>query len=129
MKGALDEKMQPDLSPANLRRSVIDCTDALGTYIDMFEPSRLNGVTPVEDVMATLKQLLAEGLIKYIGLSEVNGDTLRKAEKVDHPLLMTPRTFVTYLRLFQVAHVTAVEVEVSPWSYSEATQKGGIVPY
>lgn len=40
-------------------------------------------MTPIEEVMKCLKELQDEGLIGYIGLSEVNADTLRKAEKVN----------------------------------------------
>lgn len=39
-------------------------------------------MTSIEEVMKSLKELQDEGLIGYIGLSEVNADTLRKAEKV-----------------------------------------------
>lgn len=59
---------------------------------------------PIEDAMKTLSELVKEGKFTYIGLSECSADTLRKAHAV-HP-------------------VTAVEIEVSPWSYEDETKKG-----
>lgn len=37
---------------------------------------------PLEDVMRTLKALKEEGLFKDVGLSEVGGETIRRASKV-----------------------------------------------
>ena len=49
--------------------------------IDLFEPARLDGVHSVEETTHSLKTLVDEGLISYVGL-EVNADTLRRACKV-----------------------------------------------
>lgn len=50
--------------------------------LDHFEPARLDHHHPVEEVVQSLKQLVDEGLFSYIGLSEVNASTLRRAVKV-----------------------------------------------
>jgi pyridoxine 4-dehydrogenase len=63
---------------------VVDSAKALGNVkkIDLFEPARLDGVHSIEKITQSLKTLVDEGLISYIGLSEVNADTLRRACKV-----------------------------------------------
>lgn len=63
---------------------MLDSAKALGNVkkIDLFEPARLDGVHSIEKITQSLKTLVDEGLISYIGLSEVNADTLRRACKV-----------------------------------------------
>ncbi|KAL3149998.1 hypothetical protein ABBQ38_013354 [Trebouxia sp. C0009 RCD-2024] len=54
-------------------------------YIDLYYMHRMDPKTPIEETMAELKALVGEGKIKYVGLSEVGPDDLRKAHKV-HPI-------------------------------------------
>lgn len=65
-------------------------------YIDLYYQHRVDPNTPIEDTMGALKELVEQGKIKHIGLSECSGDTLRRAYKV-HP-------------------VTAVQIEYSLWT-------------
>ncbi|KAI1344223.1 putative aldo/keto reductase [Xylariaceae sp. FL0016] len=51
-------------------------------YIDLYYMHRANVNTPIEETMRALAQLKADGKIKYIGVSEVGADTLRRACKV-----------------------------------------------
>lgn len=58
----------------------------LGTdYIDLYYLHRLDTETPVEETVAALAELVKEGKVRYIGLSEVGSETIRKAHAV-HPL-------------------------------------------
>ena len=58
----------------------------LGTdYIDLYYLHRLDPATPVEETVAAMAQLVKEGKVRYIGLSEVSAATIRKAHAV-HPL-------------------------------------------
>ncbi|TDW96273.1 aldo/keto reductase [Dinghuibacter silviterrae] len=54
-------------------------------YIDLYYLHRLDKTTPVEETVAALAELVKEGKVRYIGLSEVSSATIRKAHKV-HPL-------------------------------------------
>ncbi|HWV72750.1 MAG TPA: aldo/keto reductase [Pseudosphingobacterium sp.] len=55
----------------------------LGTdYIDLYYLHRLDPGTPVEETMAALAELVQEGKVRYIGLSEVGSETIRKAHAV-----------------------------------------------
>lgn len=51
-------------------------------YIDLLYCHRFSGKTPVEEIVATMKEFVDSGKVKYLGLSECGADTLRRACKV-----------------------------------------------
>ncbi|MFH6992447.1 aldo/keto reductase [Flavobacterium sp. FlaQc-48] len=58
----------------------------LGTdYIDLYYLHRLDPATPIEETVAAMAELVKEGKVGYIGLSEVSSDTIRRAHQI-HPL-------------------------------------------
>jgi aryl-alcohol dehydrogenase-like predicted oxidoreductase len=58
----------------------------LGTdYIDLYYLHRLDPSTPIEETVEAMAELVKEGKVRYIGLSEVSSATIQKAHKV-HPL-------------------------------------------
>ena len=64
--------------------------------IDLYYAHRIDRTTPIEETMEALKELVNEGKIKHIGLSECSSNTLRRAYAI-HP-------------------VAAVQIEYSPFS-------------
>ena len=75
-----------DVRPANIRPQLEAALTAMGlSYVDLYQPARQDITIPVEDVMEEMVKLKEEGLIRHIGLSEVDADTLRRAHKV-HPV-------------------------------------------
>ena len=54
-------------------------------YIDLYYLHRLDPHTPIEDTMGAMSRLVEEGKVRYLGLSEVAADILRRAHAV-HPL-------------------------------------------
>lgn len=54
-------------------------------YIDLYYLHRLDPATPVEDTVGAMSRLVEEGKVRYLGLSEVSADVLRRAHAV-HPL-------------------------------------------
>jgi aryl-alcohol dehydrogenase-like predicted oxidoreductase len=54
-------------------------------YIDLYYLHRLDPNTPIEDTVGAMAELVKAGKVKYIGLSEVSAETIRKAHQV-HPL-------------------------------------------
>ncbi|XP_076882869.1 putative aldo-keto reductase 4 [Bidens hawaiensis] len=74
---------------ASLKRLEIDC-------IDLYYQHRIDTRVPIEITMGEMKKLVAEGKIKYVGLSEASATTIRRAHAV-HP-------------------ITAVQLEWSLWS-------------
>ena len=54
-------------------------------YVDIYRPARLDPNVPIEDVVGAIADLKKAGYVRYIGLSEVGADTLRRAQAV-HPV-------------------------------------------
>src|SRR5216117_4044984 len=75
-----------DSSPANIRVAVEGSLKRLGTdHIDLYYQHRVDPNTPIEETVGALAELVEEGKIRYIGLSEAGANTLRRAVKV-HPI-------------------------------------------
>ncbi|MEK5032801.1 aldo/keto reductase [Paenibacillus sp. FSL R7-0302] len=87
----------PKGDPAYIKKSVDASLYQLGTdYIDLYYQHRPDLNIPVEETAGTLADLVKEGKIRYIGLSEASPDLIRRAHAV-HPL-------------------TALQTEYSLWS-------------
>jgi aryl-alcohol dehydrogenase-like predicted oxidoreductase len=72
-----------DSSPSNIRAAVEGSLKRLGTdYIDLYYQHRVDPNTPIEDTIGALGQLVAEGKIRYIGLSEAGPNTIRRAHTI-----------------------------------------------
>jgi aryl-alcohol dehydrogenase-like predicted oxidoreductase len=76
----------PDSSPANVRTAVEGSLRRLGTdRIDLYYQHRVDPNTPIEDTVGALAELVTEGKIRHLGLSEAGIDTIRRAHAV-HPI-------------------------------------------
>src|ERR1700752_1953992 len=72
--------------PGYVRSSCEGSLRRLGVdHIDLYYQHRVDPDTPIEDTVGAMAQLIKEGKIRYIGLSEASVQTLRRAEKV-HPI-------------------------------------------
>lgn len=67
-----------DVAEASLRRLDTD-------VIDLFYQHRVDPAVPIEDVVGVLADLVREGKVRYIGLSEAGVDIIRRAHAV-HPI-------------------------------------------
>jgi aryl-alcohol dehydrogenase-like predicted oxidoreductase len=75
-----------DSTPANIRTAVEDSLKRLGTdRIDLYYQHRLDPNTSIEDTVGALAELVAEGKVLQIGLSEAAPATIRRAHAV-HPI-------------------------------------------
>ncbi|CAN7626081.1 aldo/keto reductase [Paraburkholderia terricola] len=72
-----------DARPQAVRNFLAYTLRRLGTdYIDIYRPARLDPSVPVEDTVGAIADLVKEGYVRHIGLSEVGADTLRRARAV-----------------------------------------------
>ncbi len=86
-----------DSSPGNVRAAVEGSLRRLGTdHIDLYYQHRVDPATPIEETVGALADLVTEGKVLHIGLSEASPTTIRRAHAV-HP-------------------VTALQTEYSLWS-------------
>ena len=69
--------------PEHIRKVVEESLKRLRTdYIDLLYQHRVDPNVPIEDVAGTVKDLIAEGKVKYFGLSEAGEQTIRRAHAV-----------------------------------------------
>jgi aryl-alcohol dehydrogenase-like predicted oxidoreductase len=55
----------------------------LGTeYVDLYQPARLDPEVPIEDTVGAVAEMIQAGYVRYLGLSEVGADTIRRAHAV-----------------------------------------------
>jgi aryl-alcohol dehydrogenase-like predicted oxidoreductase len=75
-----------DSSPASVRAAVEGSLTRLGTdHIDLYYQHRVDPATPIEDTIGAMAELVTEGKIRYVGLSEAWVDNIRRADAV-HPV-------------------------------------------
>jgi aryl-alcohol dehydrogenase-like predicted oxidoreductase len=86
-----------DGSPANARSACEGSLRRLGIdHIDLYYQHRVDPQVPIEETVGAMAELVAEGKVRYIGLSEASAETIRRAHAT-HP-------------------ITAVQSEYSLWT-------------
>lgn len=83
---AVDGSGTVDGSPAYARAAIEASLRRLGTdHVDLWYLHRTDPRFPIEEVVGTMAELVAEGKVLYLGLSEAAPDTIRRAHAV-HPI-------------------------------------------
>ncbi len=76
-----------DARPAAVKNFVAYSLQRLGvSYIDVYRPARLDPRVPIEETIGAIADLVKQGYVKHIGLSEVGAETIRRANAV-HPIV------------------------------------------
>ncbi|WP_328778276.1 aldo/keto reductase [Streptomyces canus] len=95
-----------DGTPANLRTAVEGSLQRLGTdHIDLYYQHRVDPSTPVEETIGALADLVTEGKVRHIGLSEAGPESIRRAHAV-HPIAALQSEYSLWTR--------DVEAEILP---------------
>jgi aryl-alcohol dehydrogenase-like predicted oxidoreductase len=95
-----------DSHPKHIKQVAEASLRRLGTdYIDLFYQHRVDPAVPIEDVVGAMADLVNEGKVRYLGLSEAGEETIRRAHRI-HP-------------------ITALQSEYSLW---ERNLEQGIIP-
>jgi aryl-alcohol dehydrogenase-like predicted oxidoreductase len=75
-----------DARPAAVKNFAAYTMRRLGTdYVDIYRPGRLDPSVPIEETVGAIAELIQQGHVRYIGLSEVGVETLQRAHAV-HPI-------------------------------------------
>ncbi|WP_337249967.1 aldo/keto reductase [Chryseobacterium sp. B21-037] len=87
-------------------------------YIDLYYMHRLDKNTPIEETVGAMSDLVKEGKVKYIGLSEVSSETIKRAHIV-HPITAVQSEYSLFERTVEERGVITTLQEL----------KIGFVPY
>jgi aryl-alcohol dehydrogenase-like predicted oxidoreductase len=107
-----------DGSPDHVRSSIEVSLKQLGTdHVDLYYQHRVDPNVPIEETVGAMAELVKEGKIRHIGLSEASADTLRRAAAV-HPITALQTEYSLWTR--------DVEAEILPTCRELGI---GFVPY
>lgn len=102
-----------------VKKSVERSLKNLGTdYIDLYYMHRLDPNTPIEETVEAMAELVKEGKVRYIGLSEVGSETIRKAHSI-HPITAVQSEYSLFERQIEELGIIDTLNELSI----------GLVPY
>jgi aryl-alcohol dehydrogenase-like predicted oxidoreductase len=97
VRGENGERLGIDGSPEYVRRACDASLKRLGTdHIDLYYQHRVDQSVPIEETVGAMAELVAQGKVRHLGLSEASPETIRRAHAV-HP-------------------ITALQTEYSLWS-------------
>lgn len=103
----VDGKRVIDGRPATIQRTCEDALRRLRTeVIDLYYLHRWDKTVPIEDSVGALSDLVRQGKIQTIGLSEVSASTLRKAHAV-HPITALQTEYSLWTRNPEIAVLQA----------------------
>jgi aryl-alcohol dehydrogenase-like predicted oxidoreductase len=95
-----------DTSPAAVKNSLAYTLTRLGTdYVDLYQPARLDPLVPIEETVGAIAEMIQAGYVRYVGLSEMGPETIRRAHAV-HP--------VTALQIEYSLMSRAIEAQILP---------------
>src|SRR2546421_8869245 len=74
-----------DARPAAVKTALAYSLNRLRVdHIDIYRPARLDPRVPIEEIVGAISELVEAGYVRYIGLSEVGSETIRRAATL-HP--------------------------------------------
>jgi aryl-alcohol dehydrogenase-like predicted oxidoreductase len=75
-----------DTRPIAVKNFLAYTLNRLGVdHIDIYRPARLDPQVPIEDTVGAIAEMIRAGYVRYVGLSEMGADTVRRAQAV-HPV-------------------------------------------
>jgi len=80
--------MKMDVGPKHVKKFIKKSLFNLKLdYVDLYQPARIDMGIPFEESIEPIKELIKEGCVKHLGLSEVDEDTLKKVHAI-HPVAL-----------------------------------------
>src|SRR5215510_10890131 len=107
-----------DARPAATKNALAHSLSRLGVdYIDIYRPARLDPNVPIEDTVGAIAEMVQAGYVRYISLSEVGVETIRRAAKV-HPICDLQIEYALVSRNAEVSIIPALrELGVAMTAY------------
>ena len=88
------------------------------SHIDLYYQHRVDPDTPIEDTVGAMAELVREGKVRYLGLSEAGAQTIRRASKV-HPITALQSEFSLWTRDLEAEILPAIrELGIGLVAYS-----------
>ncbi|MBI2419180.1 MAG: aldo/keto reductase [Ignavibacteriales bacterium] len=119
MRGANGEFKGINGKPEYVKKACEASLKRLGTgTIDLYYCHRVDPQTPIEDTVGAMAELVKEGKVRYIGLSEVKGKTLKRAHAI-HPISAVQSEYSIWTRDIEEANLSECRaLGVSTVAYS-----------
>ncbi|WP_143309786.1 aldo/keto reductase [Chitinophaga vietnamensis] len=93
-----DKSFYVDASPKYLKQACEASLKRLNTdVIDLYYSHRIDDTVPVEETVGAMAELVKEGKVRFLGLSEASAETLRKANAV-HPIAALQSEYSLFTR-------------------------------
>jgi aryl-alcohol dehydrogenase-like predicted oxidoreductase len=105
-------QLSTDGRPDTVRRSIEGSLQRLRVeYVDLYYQHRIDPNVPVEETVGAMAQLVREGKVRHLGLSEADAQTIRRAHAV-HPILAVQSEFSLWTRDVEENGVAATLLEL-----------------
>jgi aryl-alcohol dehydrogenase-like predicted oxidoreductase len=97
-----------DARPIATKNALAHSLSRLGVdHIDIYRPGRLDPSVPIEDTVGAIADMVKAGYVRYVGLSEVGVETIRRAAKV-HPICDLQIEYALVSRSVEVSIIPAL---------------------
>lgn len=84
--------------PSYVRQAIDASLQRLGVdYVDVYYLHRVDPTTPIEETVGAMAELVAAGKVRYLGLSEVSPETIRRAHCI-HPITVVESEYSLFTR-------------------------------
>jgi aryl-alcohol dehydrogenase-like predicted oxidoreductase len=89
---------QIDGSPENVRRAIEGSLKRLGTdHVDLYYQHRIDPNVPIEETVGAMAELVEQGKVRHLGLSEAGAETIRRAHAT-HPIAAVQTEYSMWTR-------------------------------
>src|SRR5437660_4962249 len=95
--GAFSDR-RPDGRPETIRAAIEGSLQRLGTdHVDLYYQHRVDPLTPIEETVGAMAELVTAGKVRHLGLSEASAETIRRAHAV-HPIAALQSEYSLFTR-------------------------------
>ena len=119
LRGPKGEWLGVSGKPEYVKQACESSLKRLGAdVIDLYYLHRVDPQTPIEETVGAMSDLVKEGKVKFIGLSEVKGSTIKRANSV-HPITAVQSEYSIWTRDIEEANLNECrELGITTVAYS-----------